>query len=234
MTARILADDVAGRLEAIAAPARGRPRRAADRHGLWAGRRARRRGGLGRLFAAKHRPLDKGIVLLLADHHQADAAGIMTPAAHVLAAAFWPGGLTLVVPQRAEAGSRPSSPVEPRRSDSGCPPTTPRERWRQPSGPCPCHRPTGRASRRRSRPPRWSASSATARTCPSFSMAGPPEAASHRRSSTVRAVRHGSCAPARSRPMSSRRSSTRRGSSTRSGMIRGGVLAAPGRRVVGP
>ena len=33
--------------------------------------------------------------------------GSSTPAAHVLAAAFWPGGLTLVVPQRAEAGFPP-------------------------------------------------------------------------------------------------------------------------------
>ena len=57
-------------------------------------------GGLARLFGAKRRPLDKGIVLLLADHHQADEVGSLDAAAHVLAAAFWPGGLTLVVPQR--------------------------------------------------------------------------------------------------------------------------------------
>jgi L-threonylcarbamoyladenylate synthase len=57
-------------------------------------------GGLERLFAAKRRPLDKGIVLLLADAAQASDAGAMTPAASVLAEAAWPGGLTLVVPQR--------------------------------------------------------------------------------------------------------------------------------------
>ena len=58
--------------------------------------------GLERLFAAKHRPLDKGIVLLLADAAQASEAGVMTPAASALAEAAWPGGLTLVVPQRAD------------------------------------------------------------------------------------------------------------------------------------
>jgi L-threonylcarbamoyladenylate synthase len=57
-------------------------------------------GGLERLFAAKRRPLDKGIVLLLEDAAQAWRAGVMTPAAASLAEAFWPGGLTLVVPQR--------------------------------------------------------------------------------------------------------------------------------------
>lgn len=57
-------------------------------------------GGLERLFAVKHRPLDKGIVLLLADAAQASEAGVMTPAATALAEAAWPGGLTMVVPQR--------------------------------------------------------------------------------------------------------------------------------------
>ena len=58
------------------------------------------RGGLERLFAAKQRPLDKGIVLLLESAAQAARAGVMTPAASTLAGAFWPGGLTLIVPQR--------------------------------------------------------------------------------------------------------------------------------------
>ena len=56
-------------------------------------------GGIERLFAAKRRPLDKGIVLLLEDASQAAAAGSMTPAASALAAALWPGGLTVIVPQ---------------------------------------------------------------------------------------------------------------------------------------
>jgi L-threonylcarbamoyladenylate synthase len=57
-------------------------------------------GGIERLFAAKRRPLDKGIMLLLEDAAQAAAAGSMTPAASALAAALWPGGLTVIVPQR--------------------------------------------------------------------------------------------------------------------------------------
>ena len=57
-------------------------------------------GGIERLFAAKQRPPDKAIALLLADAEQASEIGDMTPAAHALAHAFWPGGLTLVVPRR--------------------------------------------------------------------------------------------------------------------------------------
>jgi L-threonylcarbamoyladenylate synthase len=57
-------------------------------------------GGLERLFAAKHRPPDRGIVLLLDDAGQAARIARITPAAAALAAAGWPGGLTIVVPQR--------------------------------------------------------------------------------------------------------------------------------------
>jgi tRNA threonylcarbamoyl adenosine modification protein (Sua5/YciO/YrdC/YwlC family) len=57
-------------------------------------------GGIERLFAAKRRPPDKGIMLLLAEAAQAGRIGVMTPAADALAAAFWPGGLTVVVDQR--------------------------------------------------------------------------------------------------------------------------------------
>jgi L-threonylcarbamoyladenylate synthase len=57
-------------------------------------------GGIERLFRAKSRPPDRGIMLLLADAAQAAAIGEMGPAASALAAAFWPGGLTVVVPQR--------------------------------------------------------------------------------------------------------------------------------------
>ena len=59
-------------------------------------------GGIERLFAAKQRPPDKAIALLLADVEQASAIGDLTPAATALARAFWPGGLTLVVPRRAD------------------------------------------------------------------------------------------------------------------------------------
>ena len=56
--------------------------------------------GIERLFAAKRRPADKAVMLLLAEIDQASEAGRMTPAAVALAEAFWPGGLSLVVPQR--------------------------------------------------------------------------------------------------------------------------------------
>lgn len=57
-------------------------------------------GGIERLFAAKARPPDKAIALLLADAGQAPEIGELTVVASALATAFWPGGLTLVVPRR--------------------------------------------------------------------------------------------------------------------------------------
>lgn len=60
--------------------------------------------GLPRLFAAKDRPLDKAIVLLVSDIEQAATVGVLTPAARALADRFWPGGLTLVLAQVPGAG----------------------------------------------------------------------------------------------------------------------------------
>ena len=57
-------------------------------------------GGIERLFAAKRRPPDRAIMLLLDDASQTADAGVVTPAAAALAEACWPGGLTIVVPQR--------------------------------------------------------------------------------------------------------------------------------------
>lgn len=56
--------------------------------------------GIERLFAAKDRPPDRAVPLLLADADQAAEIGRLGPAARLLAAALWPGGLTLVVPRR--------------------------------------------------------------------------------------------------------------------------------------
>jgi L-threonylcarbamoyladenylate synthase len=56
-------------------------------------------GAVERLFAAKGRPPERGIVLLLADVGQANAMGRLDEPARALAEACWPGGLTLVVPQ---------------------------------------------------------------------------------------------------------------------------------------
>jgi L-threonylcarbamoyladenylate synthase len=57
-------------------------------------------GGVEALYAAKRRPPGKGIMLLLADAIQAQEIGQWPPAAAALADAFWPGGLTVIVPQR--------------------------------------------------------------------------------------------------------------------------------------
>jgi L-threonylcarbamoyladenylate synthase len=57
-------------------------------------------GGIERLFHVKRRPPDKAVMLLLNDTPQAARAATITPAAATLMAAFWPGGLTVVVPQR--------------------------------------------------------------------------------------------------------------------------------------
>lgn len=51
-----------------------------------------------RLFAAKRRPPEKAVAVLLADVDQAWTLGVRSPAATVLGERFWPGGLTLVLP----------------------------------------------------------------------------------------------------------------------------------------
>jgi L-threonylcarbamoyladenylate synthase len=56
-----------------------------------------------RLFAAKRRPPEKAVAVLLADVDQAWTLGIMTPHARVLGERFWPGGLTLVLTARPDA-----------------------------------------------------------------------------------------------------------------------------------
>jgi L-threonylcarbamoyladenylate synthase len=60
--------------------------------------------GIERLFEAKRRPADRAIMLLLDSADQARAVGAWPPVAAALARAFWPGGLTLVVDQLADAG----------------------------------------------------------------------------------------------------------------------------------
>jgi len=100
MTARIVPDDDAGRAAAIEALRAGAivalPTDTV--YGIAVAMDAP--GGIERLFAAKRRAPEKGIVLLLADAAQAREIGHWPPAAAALADAFWPGGLTLVVPRR--------------------------------------------------------------------------------------------------------------------------------------
>lgn len=53
-----------------------------------------------RLFAAKRRPPERAVAVLLADAAQASTLADLGRAAHALAERFWPGGLTLVLPVR--------------------------------------------------------------------------------------------------------------------------------------
>jgi L-threonylcarbamoyladenylate synthase len=100
MTARVVPDHASGRAEAVEVLRRGGvvalPTDTVYGIGVALGTPR----GIERLFAAKRRPPDKGIMLLLDEAAQADRIGVMTPAAQVLASACWPGGLTVVVPQR--------------------------------------------------------------------------------------------------------------------------------------
>ncbi|HET7494322.1 MAG TPA: L-threonylcarbamoyladenylate synthase [Candidatus Limnocylindrales bacterium] len=100
MTAPVVVDDDAGRAEAIdVLRAGGIVALPTDTvYGIAVALAAP--DGIERLFAAKRRPADKAVMLLLAEIDQASEAGRMTPAAVALAEAFWPGGLSLVVPQR--------------------------------------------------------------------------------------------------------------------------------------
>jgi L-threonylcarbamoyladenylate synthase len=51
-----------------------------------------------RLFAAKQRPPEKAVAVLLAELAQAEPLAWLRPQAKVLGERFWPGGLTLVLP----------------------------------------------------------------------------------------------------------------------------------------
>ena len=100
MTARIVADDAAGRATAAEVlRAGGIVALPTDTvYGIAVALDTP--GGIEALFAAKQRPPDKGIMLLLSDAAQAPAIGHWPAAAAALAEAFWPGGLTVIVPQR--------------------------------------------------------------------------------------------------------------------------------------
>jgi L-threonylcarbamoyladenylate synthase len=99
VSARLLPDDASGRAEAIDVLRAGgivaMPTDTVYGVGVALGADE----GLPRLFAAKNRPLDKAIVLLVADIEQAATVGVMTRAALTLAERFWPGGLTIVLAQ---------------------------------------------------------------------------------------------------------------------------------------
>jgi L-threonylcarbamoyladenylate synthase len=100
VTARVVADDAAGRLVAAEVlRAGGIVALPTDTvYGIAVSLDTP--GGIEALFAAKRRPPDKGIMLLLADADQAPSIGRWPASAAALAAALWPGGLTVIVPQR--------------------------------------------------------------------------------------------------------------------------------------
>jgi len=100
VTARIVADDAAGRAAAIEALRAGAIVALPTDTVYGIAVALETKGGIEALFAAKRRPPEKGIALLLADAAQAPAIGQWPAAAAALADAFWPGGLTVVVPQR--------------------------------------------------------------------------------------------------------------------------------------
>jgi L-threonylcarbamoyladenylate synthase len=57
-----------------------------------------------RIYAAKGRPSFNPLIVHVASLDQAERYGVFTDAARTLAAAFWPGALTLVLPERPACG----------------------------------------------------------------------------------------------------------------------------------
>jgi L-threonylcarbamoyladenylate synthase len=104
MTARVVADDDAGRQEAIEVLRTGGVVGLPTDTVYGIGVALDTPRGIERLFEAKARPPDKAIMLLLAEPEQATEVAVFGPAARVLAAAGWPGALTLVLPQKPGVG----------------------------------------------------------------------------------------------------------------------------------
>jgi tRNA threonylcarbamoyl adenosine modification protein (Sua5/YciO/YrdC/YwlC family) len=58
--------------------------------------------GIEKLIEAKHRSAEKGIQLLVDSLAQVEEMAVLTPVARKLGDRFWPGGLTIVLRQRAD------------------------------------------------------------------------------------------------------------------------------------
>ena len=97
---RVVRDDDAGRVAAVAALDAGSVIALPTDTVYGIAVSLRTPDGVAALFAAKRRPADKGIMLLLSDAAQAPEIASWPSAAARLAEAFWPGGLTVIVPQR--------------------------------------------------------------------------------------------------------------------------------------
>jgi L-threonylcarbamoyladenylate synthase len=100
MTATVVPDDEAGRVEAVSELRAGGVIALPTDTVYGLGVALQTPGGIERLFHVTRRPPERGIVLLLADPAQMGELAIVTPAAEALAAALWPGGLTLILEQR--------------------------------------------------------------------------------------------------------------------------------------
>lgn len=68
---------------------------------------ARSTAAVARIFAAKGRPADKALIVLIPDLAAARRLAAFDARAEALAVAFWPGPLTLVLPRHATAGLAP-------------------------------------------------------------------------------------------------------------------------------
>ena len=99
MTAQVVLDDEAGRAAAIDVLLAGGVVALPTDTVYGVAVALQTAGGVERLFQVKRRPPDKGIMLLLDDAAQAAKIGVMGAAAAALADAFWPGGLTVIVPR---------------------------------------------------------------------------------------------------------------------------------------
>ena len=104
MTARVVADDDAGRLEAIATLRAGGVVALPTDTVYGIAVALQTPGGIERLYRIKRRPPDKGIALLIAYPAQAADIAVVTPAAVALGAGCWPGGLTVVLGRRPDDG----------------------------------------------------------------------------------------------------------------------------------
>jgi L-threonylcarbamoyladenylate synthase len=100
VTARVVVDDAAGRVVAIDVLRHGGVVAVPTDTVYGIAVALDVEGGIERLFQVKRRPPERGIVLLLDAASQASSIGLMGPAATALGDACWPGGLTVVVPQR--------------------------------------------------------------------------------------------------------------------------------------
>ena len=60
-----------------------------------------------RIYAAKNRPSFNPLIVHLPDLEAVGRLAVLTPEARALAAAFWPGPLTMVLPLRAQSGLSP-------------------------------------------------------------------------------------------------------------------------------